>query len=51
MLALRGGEIAALLRDATQTAEIRRRLFDRVLAHPEENTAERLAALAKEMEN
>lgn len=50
MLALRGGEIAALLHDATQTAEIRRRLLDRVLARPEENTAERLAALAKEME-
>ena len=50
MLALRGGEIAALLRDATQTAEIRRRLLDRVLIRPEENTAERLAAAAKELE-
>ena len=50
MLALRGGEIAALLRDATQTAEIRRRLLDRVLIRPEENTAERLAAAAKDLE-
>lgn len=51
MLVLSGGEIAALLHDAARTAEIRRRLLDRVLANPEENTAERLVALAKEMEN
>ena len=50
MLALRGGEIAALLCDATRTAEIRRWLLDRVILRPEDNTAERLAALIKETE-
>ena len=50
MLALRGGEIAALLKDATQTAEIRGKLLDWVLTHPEENTSARLAELAVAME-
>ncbi|MBR3691336.1 MAG: tRNA nucleotidyltransferase [Clostridia bacterium] len=50
MLALRGGEIAAMLCDAAQTAQMQRRLLWHVLDRPEDNTPERLKECIREWE-